>query len=605
MTIRTKGGTIHKFLGIAVLVSTVALTSAGAAVAATPSAITGPVTAVGPTTATATGTVNPNGQATTWYVEYGTSTSYGTKTANVNAGSGTANTAVSASLTGLTAGTTYHYRVVATNSSGTARGSDGIFTTSAGPVAVTGSATSVTTTSATLNGTVDPNGQATSWYFEYGTSTSYGSKTAEKSAGSGTSTTGVAAPVSGLTRGRLYHYRLVATSDAGTSRGADQTFSTVTSPTVVTGAASSIAPTSAKLNGTVTPNGQATSWYFEYGTTTSYGTRTSAKSAGSGTGSVKVASSLTGLARTTTYHYRLVATNASGTTVGGDRAFNTSLAPSVRTGAAQGVGTTTATLTGTVDRRGRSTNWYFEYGTTTRYGSRTPTRSVPSGAGARTVTASLTRLTPGTTYHYRLVATSDAGTSRGADATFTTVGVTLATPALTVVYGRGITLFGSVPVKRAGETVTVFAQPYGEGSFRSIATVLTAADGTWRYVARPRIGTSFLASWNGGRSGATAVGVRPAVSLRRTAAGLLSTRVAGAHSFAGRRVQLQRRTAAGKWVTIKRLRLNKRSAALFRPVTFRASLPKGASTLRIAISINQAGAGYLGGFSRTIIFRRA
>jgi hypothetical protein len=177
MTTRTKGATIHRFLGISVLVSTVALTFAAAAAAATPSAITGPVTWVGPTTATATGTVNPNGQATTWYVEHGTSTSYGTKTASESAGSSTANNAVSASLTGLTAGTTYHYRVVATNASGTARGSDGIFTTSAAPIAVTGSATNVTTTSATLNGTVDPNGRATTWYFEYGTSTSYGSKT--------------------------------------------------------------------------------------------------------------------------------------------------------------------------------------------------------------------------------------------------------------------------------------------------------------------------------------------------------------------------------------------------------------------------------------------
>ena len=174
-----------------VLVSAVA---GGATVAAVPAAITGPVTSVGPATATVTGTVNPSGQATTWYVEYGTSTSYGAKTANVSAGSGTANTAVSASLTGLAPGTTYHYRVVATNSSGTARGADGIFTTSSAPVAVTGSATSITVTSATLNGTVDPNGRATAWYFEYGTSTSYGSKTAERNAGSGTSTVSVSAP---------------------------------------------------------------------------------------------------------------------------------------------------------------------------------------------------------------------------------------------------------------------------------------------------------------------------------------------------------------------------------------------------------------------------
>ncbi|MDX6439960.1 MAG: hypothetical protein QOF45_2543 [Gaiellaceae bacterium] len=573
--------------------------------AATPSAITGPVNSVGPTTATVTGTVNPNGQATTWYVEYGTSTSYGTKTPTESAGSGTANTAVSADLTGLTPGTTYHYRVVATNSSGTARGADGIFTTSSAPVAVTGSATSITVTSATLNGTVDPNGRETTWYVEYGTSTSYGSKTAEKNAGSGTNAVNVSVPVSGLTRGRLYHYRLVATSDAGTSRGADRTFSTTTSPVVVTGSASSISLTSAKLNGTVTPNGQATTWFFEYGTTTRYGSRTATKSAGSGTGAVKVSASLTRLRTTTIYHYRLVATNASGSTLGGDRSFSTSLPPGVRTGPAQDVGSTTATLTGSTDPGGRATTWWFEYGTSSRYGSRTSSRSAGSSAGSRSVSAGVSGLATGTVYHYRLVAKSDAGTSRGADATFTTLGVTLNAPALRVVYGRGITLSGSIPTRRAGETVTVFAQSSGEGSFHSIATVLTAADGTWRYLAKPRIRTSYMASWNRGMSGATVVGVQPAISLRRTAAGLLSTRVTGARSFRGRFVQLQRRTAAGRWVTIKRVRLNGRSAALLRPVTFRAALPRGASTLRIAMSVNQAGDGYLGGFSRTLVFRRS
>jgi hypothetical protein len=221
------------------------------------------------------------------------------------------------------------------------------------------------------------------------------------------------------------------------------------------------------------------------------------------------------------------------------------------------------------------------------------------------VTASLSGLTAGTLYHYRLVATSDAGTSRGADATFTTLGATLTASALLVVHGRGIQLAGTVPVKRAGEVVAVFAQAFGGSSFRSIATVLTAADGTWRYVAKPRIRTSYLARWNGGMSAATTVGVRPSISLRRTSAGLLSTRVAGLRSFGGRSVQLQRRTAAGRWVTIERLRLNSRSAGLFRPITFRAGLPSGPSTLRVAMSINQAGAGYLGGFSRTVVFRRS
>src|SRR5580765_5032090 len=90
--------------------------------------------------------------APTWYVEYGTSTSYGSQTASTNAGSGTSNTAVSVSLAGLAQGTTYHYRVVATSTAGTSRGSDGLFTTLAAPGVVTGSASSIGVSSATLHG---------------------------------------------------------------------------------------------------------------------------------------------------------------------------------------------------------------------------------------------------------------------------------------------------------------------------------------------------------------------------------------------------------------------------------------------------------------------
>ena len=120
---------------LAVLMLTVGtLVGAGTAAAATaPSASTGPVSAIAPTTATVSGTVNPNGTATTWYVEYGTSTNYGTKTAAVSAGSGTTGLAVSASLSSLKAGTTYHYRFVATSTAGTGRGADGLLTTSSVP----------------------------------------------------------------------------------------------------------------------------------------------------------------------------------------------------------------------------------------------------------------------------------------------------------------------------------------------------------------------------------------------------------------------------------------------------------------------------------------
>src|SRR5512132_336960 len=341
---------ITVLVGAALLLSAVAVAASDASA---PTAITGPVTALGTTTATVTGTVNPGGLTTSRYFEYGTTTNYGSKTSSVGIGSGTANVDVSATLTSLSPGTTYHYRVVATNSTGTSRGADGIFTTPAPPGVVTGAATSVTPTSATLNGTVDPNGRATTWFFEYGTSTSYGVKTPEKSAGSGTSAGSVSVALSGLARGKLYHFRLVATSDAGVSRGADRTFSTIGAPAVVTRAATSVTPTSARLNGTVTPNGQATSWLFEYGTTSSHGSKTSARGAGSGTGPVNVSRSLTRLKPGTTYHFRLVATNASGTVFGSDRTFTTTGPPVVLTGAVQGVGPNWATAVGSVNPLGR------------------------------------------------------------------------------------------------------------------------------------------------------------------------------------------------------------------------------------------------------------
>ena len=580
--------------------SAVLLIAAAGAQAAAPTAITGPVSSVGATSATATGTVNPGGVATSWYVEYGTSTSYGSRTASSGAGSGTANVPVSKTLPGLTQGTTYHYRVVATSTAGTSRGSDGVFTTLVPPAVVTGSASSVTVSSATLNGSVDPNGRPTNWYFEYGTSTSYGSQTSTKSAGSGSSPSGVSAQVTGLSAGKTYHFRLVATSDGGTTHGADATFVTSSAPSVTTDDASSIAPTSARLNGTVTSNGLATSWYFQYGTGTNYGSKTSTHSVGSGATGQTVSVAVSGLKRATVYHFRIVASNSGGTTIGGDRTFSTSLAPGVQTGPAQAIGVGGATLTGTVDSRGRATKWWFEYGTTSQYGSKTPTKNAGSASGPQNLSAAVTGLSAATGYHFRLVASSDAGTTAGADQTFTTLGVTLTTSTREVVYGGRIRLQGVVPTLAAGEQVTVFAQPYGRSSPFSVATVLSGAGGGWSYLARPTIGTLYQAGWQGGTSAPVIIGVHPAISLVRTSTGKLATHVRGAKSFGFRFVKLQRRTAAGTWVTVTPLRLNRKSTATFRG----ALLPRGRSTIRIVMSVNQAGAGYLGGKSRAIIVRR-
>ena len=91
----------------------------------------------------------------------------------------------------------------------------------------------------------------------------------------------------------------------------------------MTGSASAITNSSATVSGTVDSGGQATTYWFEYGTRTSYGLRTSSATLDAGSGAVSVRANLTALRGRTTYHYRLVATNPSGTSYGADATLKT------------------------------------------------------------------------------------------------------------------------------------------------------------------------------------------------------------------------------------------------------------------------------------------
>ena len=201
-------------------------------------------------------------------------------------------------------------------------------------------------------------------------------------------------------------------------------------PDVETGGAAAVKATTATIEGTVNPEGSATSYYFEYGTTTAYGSKTPLfpKAVGAGFSTVAVSQALTGLTQGTTYHYRLVAVNAAGTEIGFDQTFLTLKAPKATTFFASGVGQNTATLYGGVNPEGSATSYYFEYGTTTSYGTKAPAspKEVGAGTGEVTVNQVVTGLTPGTTYHFRLVATSVAATTNGVDRTFTTPASTVA-----------------------------------------------------------------------------------------------------------------------------------------------------------------------------------
>jgi len=210
------------------LLSTAAVDSTTAlALGAPPVALTGAASSITATTVTLGGTVNPVNQATTFQFEYGTTALYGQQTAVQAAPAGVAPIAVSAAVTGLLPATTYHFRVTATNPSGTTPGvPDQTFTTAAGPTARTGSATLVTSTSAALAGTVNPQGLASTYAVQYGATTSYGQQTPTQSAGSGVADVPISVTITGLTAATTYHYRVTATAGSLTATGADQIFIT-------------------------------------------------------------------------------------------------------------------------------------------------------------------------------------------------------------------------------------------------------------------------------------------------------------------------------------------------------------------------------------------
>jgi hypothetical protein len=298
--------------------------------------------------------------------------------------------------------------------------------------ATTASADGVGATSATLHGTVNPSGVAVSdCHFEYGTDTSYGQTApCTPDPGSGSADVDVSAAISGLDPVTTYHFRLVAVNANGTARGADQTFDTAPAiKDLATQPATAIAPTSATLNGTLDPNGSPLSdCHFDYVTSAAFQATgfTGAPQLpctpdpGSGSGPVPVSASPTGLTPGTPYRFRLVATNANGTTIGATLTFTT-LGPQVHGESATQISLVDAFLNAQANPSGSPTTYHFDYGTTSSYGQSTPeSASIGSDSTDHAVKAPIAGLTPGTTYHFRVVLTNAVATTPGPDATFTT-----------------------------------------------------------------------------------------------------------------------------------------------------------------------------------------
>ncbi|HXB65506.1 MAG TPA: hypothetical protein VNV42_11600 [Solirubrobacteraceae bacterium] len=205
------------------------------------------------------------------------------------------------------------------------------------PTVVTDEAQQVEDTSATVTATVDPNGGTVSeCYFEYGETESYGKKASCASlpnAGA-VNPVNVSAQLSGLSEHTTYHFRIVAVDGGETSKGADAEFTTGPKPTATTEAASGVSSGGATLNGAINPQGATVkTCKFEYGTSTAYGqVAACASEPGSGDAPVAVSAAVTGLKASTTYHFRVVAVTAAGTSNGEDKTFATGAAQVIEEG---------------------------------------------------------------------------------------------------------------------------------------------------------------------------------------------------------------------------------------------------------------------------------
>jgi hypothetical protein len=215
----------------AVLAASAAL-AASAVAATTPGVKTGAASSVKNTSAVLNATVNPQGSNTSYQFQYGLTNTYGLITPLKSAGHGTKDLAVKSTIENLVPGTQYHYRIIATNANGPSFGIDHAVTTTGHPPAVptTGTATSIGKTSATVNGTINPNGEATTWAFQYGLTTSYGLQATGGVLPASSTPQPVTSVLQGIAPGTLFHYRLVAFHGATPSYGADQVFFTFPSP---------------------------------------------------------------------------------------------------------------------------------------------------------------------------------------------------------------------------------------------------------------------------------------------------------------------------------------------------------------------------------------
>jgi plastocyanin len=177
--------------------------------------------------------------------------------------------------------------------------------------------------------------------------------------------------------------------------------------------------------------------------------------------------------------------------------------------------------------------------------------------------------------------------------------VTLATSAPVVKFGGQVTLSGTVNNKRAGESVTIAALPFGQTTKEVAATLQTTANGVFTFNVTPQVTTSYQAQWKGAESSVT-VQVQPTIKLPFVSrSGYFHFYVTAGQSFAGRYVYLQRYTLLKTWINVRKLQLGQQSGRILGMKLVRSVIPRGRWSIRVYMPATEMPGGYIDAWSGT------
>ncbi len=464
-------------------------------------------TEVGPFSATLNAVVNPEQQETTYAFEIATNEAFtsaksipGTHPLQTPTGEhGEIEVPASASTKSiLAAGTTYYFRIVATDATGSTTGPTEQFTTTTeqnSPEVISESLSAHNSFEPKLEARINPEYEETSYYFEYATSrltVLLGKGTVVKGAPPAPDLPAVfeeepgqlAGPVgiTGLQPGTTYYYRVVANDKTSEeteepARGPIEHFQADGAPALTSEPPGEPTQTATLVSGTVTPQGLLTTYHFAYVPIAEYEEHAANPYArGKETSDTRlmgvngeghevslenyepdpVGLTLEELQPETTYVYALVATNELGVTYGAPQTFTTQAKTPAQalTGAASGVTQTSATVAGYVNTGGLQTSVEFELGTTPGAGALLPATVVPGSEAGTSEEVQATfagDLQSGTTYYYRVIASNQDGSQGGAVLSFTTPGFPAAFPSATLAPVVPYTPIAQLDAKEAKE----------------------------------------------------------------------------------------------------------------------------------------------------------